>query len=113
MRLNARGITAAELLVVLLILGVIATIAVPTYGNIQENSERDALIGESKIVEDQLALYCKSESDNACDVDWGTFEEDEELDDEAPEDWHIREDDVDGYLDGHDNALLAWRQNDR
>jgi len=114
MHLNNRGITAAELLIVIVILGVLATIAVPVVGNIQENSQRDALIGESQIIENQLDTYCRTEEDPACTVDWGQFDENETLgDSEEPEEWHVRAEDVDSYLEGHEGDFVAWQQNDQ
>ena len=44
---NQRGLTLIELLAVIVILGIIAAIAVPTIGNVIENSREKAKVSEA------------------------------------------------------------------
>jgi len=57
---NNQGVTLVELLIVIVILGIIAAIAVPAVGNIVENAERDAVIGDATAIRDGAQLYCAS-----------------------------------------------------
>lgn len=44
---NQRGLTLVELLAVIVILGIISAIAVPSIGNIIENSKKDAAVADA------------------------------------------------------------------
>lgn len=45
---NQKGITLVEVLAVLVILGVLATVAIPAIGGIIDNSKRDAMVATAK-----------------------------------------------------------------
>ena len=54
---NKRGVTLVELLAVIIILGIIAAIAVPTIGNLIENQEEKAAFAEWTNVQEAARLY--------------------------------------------------------
>ncbi|MGG4166865.1 prepilin-type N-terminal cleavage/methylation domain-containing protein [Rossellomorea vietnamensis] len=58
---NERGLTLVELLAVIVILGIIAAIAVPSIGNIIEKSRADAVKAEGIQVLNAAKLYVSSE----------------------------------------------------
>ena len=57
---NHQGVTLVELLIVIVILGIIAGIAIPAVGNIVDNAERDGVIGDATAVRNAAQLYCAS-----------------------------------------------------
>lgn len=64
---DERGLTLVELLVVVVILGIIAAIAVVAIGGIIENSKKDAMVADAKQMVSAAKLYVASN-----DVDTGT-----------------------------------------
>ncbi|WLR50085.1 type II secretion system protein [Bacillus tianshenii] len=63
---NEKGLTLIELLAVIVILGIIAAIAVPSIGNIIENSKKDAHIAnaEQLVSAARLAMASDMEGNN-------------------------------------------------
>ncbi|WP_214890101.1 prepilin-type N-terminal cleavage/methylation domain-containing protein [Exiguobacterium sp. s142] len=57
---DERGLTLVELLVVVVILGIIAAIAVVAIGGIIENSRKDAMVSDSKQMVNAAKLYVAS-----------------------------------------------------
>ncbi|MGC5326607.1 prepilin-type N-terminal cleavage/methylation domain-containing protein [Brevibacillus sp. SYSU BS000544] len=49
---NERGLTLVELLAVLVIIGIVAAIAIPSIGNIIDNARRDAHVANAKMMAD-------------------------------------------------------------
>lgn len=54
---NKRGVTLVELLAVIIILGIIAAIAVPTIGNLIERQRQKAAEAEWTSIEESARLY--------------------------------------------------------
>ncbi|WP_082795300.1 type II secretion system protein [Alkalihalobacillus trypoxylicola] len=54
---NERGLTLVELLAVVVILGIIAAIAVPSIGMIIENSKKDAAVSNAQQILNAAQLY--------------------------------------------------------
>ena len=57
---DERGLTLVELLVVVVILGIIAAIAVVAIGGIIENSRKDAMVADAKQMVSAAKLYTAS-----------------------------------------------------
>ncbi|PKK96759.1 MAG: hypothetical protein CVV57_10560 [Tenericutes bacterium HGW-Tenericutes-2] len=60
---NKRGVTLVELLAVIIILGIIAAIAVPTIGNLIENQKQNAAEAQWANIIDAAELYKAAEPD--------------------------------------------------
>ncbi|MFO7969081.1 MAG: prepilin-type N-terminal cleavage/methylation domain-containing protein, partial [Candidatus Izemoplasmatales bacterium] len=58
---NKRGVTLVELIAVLVILGIIAAIAIPTIGNLIDNQREKAAEAEWSNIEEAARLYATSE----------------------------------------------------
>lgn len=58
---NSRGFTLVELLAVIVILGIIAAIAVPSIGTVIDNSRKDAHISNAQSIKEAARLYDTSE----------------------------------------------------
>ncbi|MDV2885810.1 type II secretion system protein [Alkalihalophilus pseudofirmus] len=66
---NEKGLTLVELLAVVVILGIIAAIAVPSIGGIIENSKKDAAISNAQQVISAARLYAAGGGDTVGDDD--------------------------------------------
>ena len=120
---NNQGVTLVELLIVIVILGIIAAIAVPAVGNIVENAERDAVVGEAAAVRDAAQIYCASNATAEQCSDQGEegttvgaigsdgvsgaaiLTSEDEIDNVDAEDLE----DLDDYLDGFNGDYVAIR----
>lgn len=80
MRNNSRGFTLVELLIVLLLLSTILTQAIPLFGSLVVNAQRQSAASElisllnlarnKAISEGQTVTVCAINSENKCDRDW-------------------------------------------
>ena len=59
---NNKGVTLVELLIVIVILGIIAAIAVPAVGSIVENAEKDAFLADATVIRNATNTYCQTVS---------------------------------------------------
>jgi type IV pilus assembly protein PilA len=64
---NERGLTLVELLAVIVILGIIAAIAVPSIGGVIKNSKEDAIVAEALQIIDAARL---AHAENPADDSW-------------------------------------------
>ena len=113
---NSRAITLVELLIVIVILGIIAAIAVPAVGNIVENAEKDAVLADATQIRSSAQTAIVAE--NWAVGDWVLDEDDEpEGGDEAgvltnieldfEEDTSVNDLADEGYID-IDHDFVAW-----
>ncbi len=59
---NNKGVTLVELLIVIVILGIIAAIAVPAVGSIVDNAEKDAFLADATVIRNATNTYCQTVS---------------------------------------------------
>ncbi|WP_102263740.1 type II secretion system protein [Mesobacillus jeotgali] len=71
---DQRGLTLVELLAVIVILGIIAAIAVPSIGNIVEKSKADAIKAEALQIIDAARLYSIETPITAAGIDESVLE---------------------------------------
>ena len=86
---NNKGVTLVELLIVIVILGIIAAIAVPAVGNIVDNARDDAFIADATTIRNAASTFCqtatRSQRDDYCDTSDGA--ENDEIVQEQLEDF--------------------------
>ena len=64
-RINKNGVSLDELLAVVVIMGIIASIAIPLVGNVIETSKKKAYLGDLITVSEAFRLYCNTEGEVA------------------------------------------------
>ena len=57
---NQKGMTLVELLAVMVIVGIIAAISIPSIGNLIENARKDSVISTAQSMEEAARLYVAS-----------------------------------------------------
>lgn len=77
--MNNKGVTLIELLIVIVVIGIIATFAVPAVGDIITNSEKDAVLQDARSLADQARLYCgqglcSAEQEGATGLTWSDLD---------------------------------------
>lgn len=55
-RLNKKGFTLIELIVVIAILGILAAIAIPAYSKYKENAQKEADLATAKVIYDAVLV---------------------------------------------------------
>jgi len=111
---NSRAITLVELLIVIVILGIIAAIAVPAVGNIVENAEKDAVLADATQIRSSAQTAIVAENWAVGDWDWDEDGQPGEGDEAGVltnivEFENTSENDLadEGYID-IDHAFVAW-----
>jgi len=107
---NKQGITLVELLIVIVIMGIIAAIAIPAVGNIVENTQKDAVLTDAQTIANQARTACLTETWQACDIDWDDY-------DSTDEGWagdgdgvlFLSSTELGDYIEGIDGEYQAWR----
>lgn len=64
---NQKGLTLIELLAVIVILGIVAAIAVPSIGKIIDNSNKDAHVANAEAMVNAAKLYVSSQNISVSD----------------------------------------------
>ncbi len=67
MKLNNKGVTLIELLIVIVVIGIISAFAVPAVGNFLDNAKKQAVYQDAVAVRNAAAWYC-SQPDNTCAI---------------------------------------------
>lgn len=65
---NQRGMTLIELLAVIVILGIIAAIAVPSIGNLIKNTQNKATVAEGIQIIDAAKMYVSEKTPSSGDI---------------------------------------------
>ena len=63
---NPKGLTLIEVMIIGVIIGILSSIAIPTYYNSREKAKTAATVAEMKLVENMIQLY---------NVDYGSYPE--------------------------------------
>ena len=69
MRNEQEGFTLVELMVVVVIIGILVAIAIPTFGGIQETARNDACNANIRTIEGAMAMYQADEGEEATSMD--------------------------------------------
>jgi type IV pilus assembly protein PilA len=99
---DQRGLTLIELLAVIVILGIIAAIAIPSIGKIISNSEDDAVIADAL----QIINAAKIASAAGVDGPWDYDDLGEYITKAGDEDFTVSETDGKYSIVGHDAATV-------
>jgi general secretion pathway protein G len=67
-RRSLRGFTLVEILIVVLLIGIVAAIALPSFSNVSQETRTKTLVGQLKTLRSQIELYKAQHMDTLPDL---------------------------------------------
>lgn len=106
---NQRGLTLVELLAVIVILGIISAIAVPSIGNIIEKSKEDAAVSDALQIINAAKLAHAADNDG---TSWNQTTLDEYLSNVSDEEFTVTYDSNNNTysIAAHEDALKVYNK---
>lgn len=62
--MNKKGFSLVELMIVVVIMGILIAVAIPLYGAITENAEKNTCQANQQLIREMFAKYCTAENGN-------------------------------------------------